>query len=147
MSSYTAIASRDGRWWLVRVPGLGNDPEDGLHTQARNLAEVEPMARDLIALWLDVRQDSFDVKVQVQLPRSVQRHLERSGKLRENAAIAQSAAAEEYRLAAAELKAAGMTVRDIGAALGISYQRAGQLLSSDATAIPVIATLASPSRK
>jgi hypothetical protein len=43
---------------------------------------------------------------------------------------AQAAAARERRIAARELKAKGLTVRDIGAALGISYQRAQQLVSA-----------------
>lgn len=128
--TYTATASRDGRWWLVRIPGLGNDPEDGLYTQARNLAEVEPMARDLIALWLEVPQDSVNVLVQVVLPATVSHHLELCTKLRKEAAAAQAAAAEQYRLAAVELKDTGLTVRDIGIALGVSHQRAQQLVSS-----------------
>lgn len=64
--TYTALASRDGRWWLIRVPGLGHNPEDGIYTQARKRGDIEPMARELIALCLEVSQDSFDV--QVELP-------------------------------------------------------------------------------
>lgn len=142
MSTYTAIASRDGRWWLVRIPGIGNDPDDGLYTQAHNLAEVEPMARDLIALWLDAPADSFDVEVQVELPEAVQHHLELSAKLRQEAAASQAAAADEYRRAAIELKEIGLTVRDIGAALGISHQRVQQLVTS--AAAPVMLTMATP---
>ena len=127
---YRAIASRDERWWLVRIPGLGNDPEDGLYTQARSLAEVEPMARDLIAVWLDAPEDSFGVQVEVKLPDTVRYHLELCNKLRKEAAAAQAAAAEQYRRAAIELKEDGLTVRDIGIALGISHQRVQQLVSS-----------------
>jgi len=38
-TTYTATATREGRWWLVRVPEI-----DGV-TQARSLAEAEVMAR------------------------------------------------------------------------------------------------------
>lgn len=130
VSTYTAIASPDGKYWHVRIPGLGNHPEHGLPTQARNLDEVEPTARDLIALWLDVPANSFDVDAQVELPDSVRHHLELAAKLRQEAAEAQAAAAEEYRSAAAELRDGGLTVRDIGKALGISYQRVHQLVAS-----------------
>lgn len=130
MTTYTAIASRGERWWLVRVPGLGAYPEDGLYTQARSLAEVEPMARDLIAVYLDVAPDSFAVTTHVELPDSVRYHLELVAKLRQEAADAQAAAAEEYRRAAVELKAEGLTVRDIGKALHVSHQRAQQLVST-----------------
>lgn len=130
MKTYTAIASRGERWWVVRVPGLGNNREEGLPTQARTLAEVEPMARDLIALWLDVPADSFNVATQVELPDLVQRHLAQASKLAEEAAAAQAAAARERREAALELQSFGMTVRDIGAALGVSHQRAQQLITA-----------------
>ncbi|MCV7210336.1 hypothetical protein [Mycolicibacterium canariasense] len=65
MKTYDAYAHHGERYWVIRVPGLGNDPEVGLPTQARNLTEAEPMARDLIATWLDVPADSFDVTVHV----------------------------------------------------------------------------------
>ena len=42
---------RKGGWWVVRVPGL-----DANYTQARTLEEVEEMARDLIALALDINK-------------------------------------------------------------------------------------------
>lgn len=129
VNTYTAIASPDGKYWHVRLPGLGNHPERGLPTQARNLDQVEPTARDLIALWLDVPASSFEVDVQVELPESVRHHLELAAKLRREAADAQACAAEKYRCAANELKAGGLTVRDIGRALGISYQRAHQLVA------------------
>jgi hypothetical protein len=131
MTTYTAIASPDPeRGWLIRVPGLGSYPEDGLPTWARSIPDIEPMARDLIAVYLDVPPDSFAVSTQVELPDSVRYHLELVAKLRQEAADAQAAAAEEYRRAAAELKASGLTVRDIGAALGISHQRVQQLVAS-----------------
>lgn len=130
MTTYTAIASRDEGEWHVRIPRLGNHPEDDLHTQARNLTEVELMARDLIALWLEVAKGSFDVDVKVELPAAVQKHLQGAAKLRDQAAKAQAEATDEYRAAARELKSDGLTVRDIGIALNVSYQRAYQLISA-----------------
>lgn len=129
MKTYKAIASRGERYWVVRVPGLGNDPEQGLPTQARTLAEVELMARDLVAVWLEVPEDSFGIEVVVELPAAVQAHLIRAFELREAAAHAQSEAADEYRAAALDLRASGLTVRDIGKALDVSHQRAQQLIS------------------
>lgn len=124
VKTYHANASRDGRFWLVHIPEIDQ------YSQGRNLTDVEPMARDLIALWLDVPEDSFDVAVQVQLPDDVQRHLELAAKYATDSAHAQAQAARERRFAARELKSKGLTVRDIGAALGVSYQRAQQLVSS-----------------
>jgi hypothetical protein len=66
MNTYTAVASRDGRYWRVRIPGLGNRPEYGLPTHARTFADVEPMARDCIALWLRVPAQSFRLHVRTE---------------------------------------------------------------------------------
>jgi DNA-directed RNA polymerase specialized sigma24 family protein len=123
MNTYSAVASRDGRFWLVHIPELDK------YTQARNLVEVEPMARDLIALLLDVPEDSFQLGIKVELPDSVRHHMELAAKLRDEAAHAQAEAASEYRAAANELKADGLTVRDIGKALGVSHQRVQQLVA------------------
>jgi predicted RNase H-like HicB family nuclease len=124
MKTYHVSASRDGRFWLVHIPEIDQ------YTQGRNLAEVEPMARDLIALWLEIPEASFRVEVHVELPNDVRHHLELAAMYTANSAHAQAQAARERRLAARELKAKGLTVRDIGAALGISYQRAQQLVSA-----------------
>jgi hypothetical protein len=46
-TTYDCTATRDGRFWLVHVPAIDK------YTQARNVAEVETMARDLIATVTD----------------------------------------------------------------------------------------------
>ena len=126
---YTAIAERDGKYWFIRVPKLGKNPA-GLPTQARHLSEVEAMARDLIAVYLDVPEDSFDVDLQIELPEAARKHLDNAHRLADEAAEALTNSARARRQAAMELKALGMTVRDIGAALGVSHQRAQQLLTN-----------------
>lgn len=123
MTTYTAVATHGERYWLVHIPELDQ------YTQARNLAEVEPMARDLIALLLETPANSFEIDVRVELPEEVRHHLELARKYSEDAARAQTESARERRAAARELKAIGLTVRDIGVALGISHQRAQQLLA------------------
>jgi predicted RNase H-like HicB family nuclease len=124
MNTYRAIATRDGKYWLVHVPELGQ------YTQARTLSEVEPMVSDLISLVLGVSADSFRVDVQNELSEDVRHHLELATKYASEAAWAQTEAANERRFAARKMRDEGMTVRDIGAALGISHQRAQQLISS-----------------
>jgi predicted RNase H-like HicB family nuclease len=124
VNTYHAIASRDGKYWLDHIPELGQ------YTQARTLAEVEPMARELISLVLEVSTDTFVVELQNELSESVRHHLEMARKYAGEAAWYQTEAANERRFAAREMRDEGMTVRDIGAALGISYQRAQQLISS-----------------
>ena len=63
--------------------------------QARTLSEVEPMARDLIAIMDDIPADSFSLDVTITLPADVQEELERSAELRQDAARRAAAAAEQ----------------------------------------------------
>lgn len=125
--SYTAEVERDGRFWLVWVPEIERA------TQARNLREVEPMARDLVAMMLEVAPDSFDLEIRIKLPEDAAEHLRAAERLREESARANSAAAEEARAAAQALADAGLPLRDIGIALGVSHQRAHQLLGTRAS--------------
>ena len=57
MTTYHAEVSQDGKFWRVRVPEVART------TQARTLNEVEPMARDLIAIMDGIDADSFDLEV------------------------------------------------------------------------------------
>ena len=123
MSTYTALVSRDGKFWHVEVPEINRV------TQARNISEVDDMARDLIAIMAGVEPDSFELDVRIQLPDSVRAHLSEVERARGAETEARSHAAAELRAAAAELKNAGLSVRELGAVLGISYQRASQLTS------------------
>ncbi len=121
---YAVEVERDGRFWLVRVPEIDRA------TQARHLREVETMTRDLISIMEDVAPDSFELDVRLRLPEAVQRHLEESKRLRDAAAEANRRSAEEARAAAHDLVALGLPMRDVGAALGVSHQRAHQLVNS-----------------
>ncbi|MBI5160546.1 MAG: hypothetical protein HY996_03890 [Micrococcales bacterium] len=121
---YEVTVRRDGRFWYIEVPAL-----DGA-TQARNLGEVEEMAKDYIGSMIDVPVDRVEVEVAIELPADVRAHLAAASALREEEAHARTRAAEESRAAARALKSRGLTVREVGAALGISHQRAQQLISA-----------------
>jgi predicted RNase H-like HicB family nuclease len=49
VNTYTAVCRRSGSWWAIGVREL-----KGVHTQARRLDQVAAMAREAIALMLDV---------------------------------------------------------------------------------------------
>ncbi len=66
----------------------------------------------------------------IELPLDVRQHLQRSKQLREESDRAKHDAAVEVRLAAKGLRDQGLTVRDIGRTLEVSYQRAHQLVNS-----------------
>ncbi|HUZ54094.1 MAG TPA: hypothetical protein VMU94_16410 [Streptosporangiaceae bacterium] len=122
LKTYHADVDRDGKVWRVRVPEVQRT------TQARNLREVEPMARDLIAIMDDIPADSFSLDVTITLPAEVQEELERSTVLRQEAARSQAAAAAAARRAARRLRDQGLPLQDVGQALGVSFQRAKQLI-------------------
>jgi predicted RNase H-like HicB family nuclease len=127
MSKYDAVVTRDGDYWLIRVPAVDRS------TQARTLAEIEPMARDLVAVMLDVDPSTVEIEVDLHLPTHVQAHLARAGQLRADEARARAEAAAEIRAAATELHdRCGIPLRDLGKILGVSYQRAGQLTKKSA---------------
>ncbi|MBW4032549.1 MAG: hypothetical protein HIU88_07775 [Acidobacteria bacterium] len=120
---YEVTVRRSGRFWYVEIPAL-----DGA-TQARNLSEIDEMAKDYIAEATGTPADRIELTVTIELPAEVQAHLAAASALRDEAAHARSRAAEESRAAARALKSQGLTVREVGAALGISHQRAQQLVS------------------
>jgi hypothetical protein len=122
LKTYHAEVDRDGTVWRVRVPEVQRT------TQARSLREIERMARDLIAIMDDVPADSFNLNTRVTLPKDVVAELERSAALREEAARAQAQAAQLSRQAARHLRDHGLSLRDVGQALGVSFQRAKQLI-------------------
>jgi hypothetical protein len=57
VKTYRAEVDRDGKFWRIRVPEVART------TQARTLLEVEPMARDLIAIMDGIDAGSFDLEV------------------------------------------------------------------------------------
>lgn len=119
MASYTATVERDGRFWMITVDGVGA-------TQARRLGELDAMTVDLI----EVMTGDFSAVVDydIQMPVDVRDHLDRAAQLRREAAEAQADAASEVRSAARELHDRGIPLRDVGRLLGVSFQRAHQLV-------------------
>ena len=118
-----AEASRDGKWWLVYVKEVDH------YTQARSLAEARHMAQDLAACCLDVPVESVEATLMVQMPGVAEEAISEAAALFDEAAAARHKAAEKSREAATALRNQGWTLRDIGEAMGVSYQRAHQLVN------------------
>jgi CRP-like cAMP-binding protein len=121
VSGYTATAIREGRWWLIQVPGVGA-------TQSRTLADAPAMARDLIAAVRDVPARDVTVTVEPMLAEGLQQEVREA-----RAAVAdlddkQRLAAALSRKAACDLKAYGLTGADTATVLGVSPQRVSQLM-------------------
>jgi hypothetical protein len=122
--TYSAVAERDGRWWLVRIPELDT------MGQARTAREFEQVARDVIAGWEDIAPDSFDVHVSVDIPADVRALWERAAAEEERGRAALQAAAEDRRIAISTLRAHDFTLDAAAAAFSISKQRVHQLSRS-----------------
>lgn len=124
MRKYTATATREGKWWMIRIPEL-----DGL-TQARRLSEAAHMAHDYIAVTLDdAPAETIEVDVVVDKVAGVHvaARLTDLRSARERADKASRDAAELAARLAKDLSLAGVPVRDVGFIMGLSHQRAHQL--------------------
>jgi hypothetical protein len=124
--AYRVTAERDGDRWLL---GVAEVP--GVFSQVRRLDQAEGMARDAIASFLDVAPDAFDVVVDIGLPADLQRDV--AGVLDLRGVIERTEreyAERTRRLATRLVEGEGMTVREAGRVLGLSYQRVSQLVAT-----------------
>lgn len=55
MKIYDVTAERDGEFWFIRIPEINGA------TQALSRDEIPAMARDYIAITLDIPSDSFGI--------------------------------------------------------------------------------------
>lgn len=122
---YTAVVEPDHGWWAIRVAEL-----PGVFSQAKRLDKVEGMARDAIALLLDIPPESFDVVVRERLSPEAEQVVADAREARAEAVERQKVASEKARRAVDTLTQLGLPQRDIGRLLDVSHQRIGQLRRS-----------------
>ena len=130
--TYTAVAQRADQWWAIRVAEL-----PGVFSQARRLDRVAQMARDAIALLLEVPPTSFDVTVREVLSAEAERAVTAAIEARAEASARQEVASTKSREAVEALTRLGLAQRDIGRLLDLSHQRVGQLASATRSQPPV----------
>lgn len=123
-TTYTVTAERVGQYWHLWVPAVDRA------TQARWASEVRAMAADLIESMTDLSSDEFEVEVEWVVPAEVRQHLDLAEQYRDQEAEARARAAHEARAAAKALHASGLGSSEVGAVLGVSRQRAHQLITS-----------------
>ena len=123
VTTYRVIATQEERFWLLSVPELD------VVTQARTLDRAEATVRDLIAVWLDVPADSFAVEVEPRLNDEWTKLLRETRDARTTADKASARASEMLRTSVTTLHDAGLSAREVGSLVGISYQRVQQLLA------------------
>lgn len=126
MKPYNITVAREGKWWMIDVPAI-----DGL-TQSRRLSEIKKMAVSLIAITLDVPASQVSVNIVAMIVDGTDL-VER----RQQIDLEREAARQAERKAAAlmvdlvrKLDADHVPLRDIGEAVGVSFQRVHQLLNA-----------------
>jgi hypothetical protein len=124
MTAFTVTAERGTRWWVLQCVEY-----PGAISEVARLDQAEASIREAIAFVAGVPEDSFEVHVQPVLPDSIREHIATAERLREESREANRGAAEEVRAAARALQAQGLSLRDVGTVLEVSYQRAHQLVS------------------
>jgi hypothetical protein len=130
-TTYRVTTSRDGRWWLLRVPQLD------IVTQARRLSGADATSRDLIALWLRIERDAFDLEIAPAVgDEGLDRLISETAQARASAARASSRASALTDQAVDRLVAKGIPLRDVGEMLGISHQRVAQLAGRSGPVVP-----------
>lgn len=135
MTTYRVNVHREGRWWIITVPDLdGYRTDDGMvnsgsTTQARRLADVETEARDFVCTVTDAAPSAVSLDVHIDIDGfDVTRESARLRDLRDQAARLDRELGDVQAALARRLAERNVPVRDIGTALGVSYQRAHQLV-------------------
>ncbi|MHB1067967.1 MAG: hypothetical protein ACYC2Z_11170 [Candidatus Nanopelagicales bacterium] len=123
METYTAKATREGRYWVLDVAGVGV-------TQARNLDEAQEMVRSLVSIMREIPDDSFEIRIRVDLAGlDVTAAAEINAAEVAELAERQASVARRQRALVLELDRAGISRRDTAVVLGVSPQRVSQLIA------------------
>ena len=123
MKTYTVRAKRWARGWELHIDGVGV-------TQSHTLHDAEAMARDYIMLDTDAPDGSFGIEIVPEVGGGLDEKTRAARAAVAEADQAQRRAAARSRLAARDLRQAGLSGRDIAAVLKVSPQRVSQLLKS-----------------
>jgi DNA-directed RNA polymerase specialized sigma subunit len=129
MITYQVTASRDGDWWSLVASNVGGRE---VASQSRRLDQSDAAIREAIGLVLDVEHDTFDVDITPQLERvEVSDETLEVLALRRELAELSDRARRRTPAAVAELRAAGLTVRDVAQLLGVTPSRVSQIEKQD----------------
>lgn len=124
MTTYTVTAIRDGSWWSLVAADVGGRE---VASQSRRLDQANAAIREAIALVLDVEENGFDVEVVPALDQSVSEQTLELLELRRELSRLGERSRRLTPQAVAELRAAGLTVRDVAELLGVTPSRVSQI--------------------
>lgn len=122
---FTVTAERTARgWWVTECA------EVGAVSQVRRLDQVADDIREAVAYLAHLPESEVEIEVRPLGVEGALEHWTAAEALRREAAEATHRAAMEAREAARSLSRAGLPVRDVGTVLGVSHQRAHQLITA-----------------
>jgi predicted RNase H-like HicB family nuclease len=133
MKTYKVKLERDEEgWWVAEILGV-----QGAATQGRSIHEAMERARDVLALALDDDSLAENARLvpEIKLPSHAQKMLKDLNEIRRRLAaltdLAEKSSATTRRVAK-ELAKEGLSTRDVGELLGLSFQRVHQLIGKRA---------------
>jgi len=112
-------------WWLATIPTV-----PGCHTQGRTIEQAENRIREALALFVPASTAAkATLEANVQLPSAAKRALRSALETRARADAVALESQAATKSATHALSQVGLSLRDIGRLLGLTRQRAHQLLS------------------
>jgi hypothetical protein len=125
MTKYTVEAERGKlRWSLQAIEA------PGAISEVDRLSQVDLYMKEAISFVTGEPEDSIEIELVPILDEVTKAHLRKAHQLQEDAKAASAAATAERQSAARRLQEAGLTLREVGTLLGVSHQRAQQLVTA-----------------
>jgi hypothetical protein len=124
--TYRVTISREEPWWVAVVDGVGA-------TEAKKIAELEGMVRDLIVVMRDIDKPDFDLVWDYDLPADAADALKDYLRSRKERDAAECRYLQDAERAARALDAANVSTREAAQLMHLSHQRVQQLRSRSGT--------------
>jgi DNA-directed RNA polymerase specialized sigma24 family protein len=126
IEEYFVRAIRWARGWELHI----TDPAGGRVgvTQVRRLSGADAMVRDYLCLETGRTPESFALEFTAEVPGGLTDEVVALRADQQEVASRQAELAQRAREVARKLRAAGLTGSEVGAVMGVSEQRASQLL-------------------
>lgn len=125
MKTYTTRATRVPGGWRLQCEQL-----PGAISEVRKLAHAEESQREAIAFVADVDEAEVgDVQLVIDLGHDMARRVDELSELSEQRRRLQEAESRERAGIARKLLEQDLSLRDVGAILGISHQRVAQIVN------------------
>lgn len=128
---WTVLCEWDpSRWWVITVEGV-----DGGFSQCRRLDQAAQNAAEVIKLMTGQTVSPDQISVKPAFPGPAGDLARQAHESRESAIAAEQSAVKVTRDAVAALRAEKLPMRDVGALVGLTFQRVHQLLGSSSQSL------------